>query len=457
MVTYTLDDTIAAIATPLGQGGIGIVRLSGPEALAVAEQVFTPAARSSLEGLESHKLVYGHARDPQNGHTLDEALLVCMRAPRSYTGQDVVEIQGHGGPTPLRAILTACLAQGARMACEGEFTLRAFCNGRLDLAQAEAVLDIITSRTETALRVAVNQLGGRLSDEVRRLRRGLLEALAYLEASIDFGEDVPEQDLLPDLDALGDLLCWLLGEAERGMVYRQGVRTAIVGRPNVGKSSILNRLLRAERAIVTPVPGTTRDTLEETLNIQGVPLVLTDTAGIAESQDLVEQLGIERSRRSIAQADLALVVFDGSVPPGLEDAQVATLVAGRPAVVAVNKSELGTTYDYAELLPEAPHIEVSALTGEGLPELEQCLVETVFAGQMGATEEPVASNPRHRDALRRAWAHVQDAGHAIRAGVPDDLVAIDVAGAVDALGAITGESASEELLEMIFGRFCIGK
>jgi tRNA modification GTPase len=454
---YTLDDTIAAIATPLGLGGIGIVRLSGPEALAVAQQVFIPAARSTLDGVTSHKLIYGHARDPQDGRIMDEALLVYMRAPRSYTGQDVVEIQGHGGPTPLRAILAACLAQGARMACEGEFTLRAFMSGRLDLAQAEAVLDIITSRTEAALRVAVNQLGGRLSGEVRQLRQGLLEALAYLEASIDFGEDVPEQDLLPDLDALGERLGWLLGEAERGMVYRQGLRTAIVGRPNVGKSSILNRLLRAERAIVTPVPGTTRDTLEETLSIQGVPLVLTDTAGIAESQDLVEQLGIERSRRSIAQADLALVVFDGSIPPGPEDAEVAALVAGRPAVVAVNKSELAPTYAYAELLPHAPHIVVSALTGEGLPELEQCLVETVFAGQAVATEEPVASNPRHRDALRRALAHVQDAGRAIQAGIPDDLVAIDVAGAVDALGAITGESASEDLLSTIFGRFCIGK
>ncbi len=454
---YSLDDTIAAIATPLGEGGVGIVRLSGPEALAVAERVFVPAGRASLQALESHKLVYGHVRDPQDGHTLDEVLLVLMREPRSYTGQDVVEIQGHGGPVPLRAILAACLAQGARMACEGEFTLRAFVNGRLDLAQAEAVLDIITARTEAALRVAVNQLGGRLSGVVQELRRALLETLAYLEASIDFGEDVPEQDIGPELDALGERLDWLLGEADRGMIYRQGVRTAIVGRPNVGKSSILNRLLRAERAIVTPVPGTTRDTLEEMLNIQGVPLVLTDTAGIAESLDLVEQLGIERSRRSIAQADLALVVFDGSVPPGPEDAEVAALVADRPAVVAVNKSELGSTHDYAGLLPAAPHIVVSALTGEGLPELEQCLVETVFAGQVGATEEPVASNPRHRDALRRALAHVQDAGRAIEAGVPDDLVAIDVAGAVDALGAITGESATEDLLETIIGRFCIGK
>jgi tRNA modification GTPase len=454
---YTLDDTIAAIATPLGQGGIGIVRLSGPEALAVARRLFVPSGRVALDGAVSHRLIHGRVRNPDDGHTLDEALLAYMRAPGSYTGQDVVEIQGHGGPTPLRAILSACLRQGARMAHEGEFTLRAFLNGRLDLAQAEAVLDIITSRTEAALRVALNQLGGRLSGEIRALRQGLLGALAYLEAAIDFGEDVPAQDIAPDLQAHGERLAWLLGEAERGMVYRQGVRTVIVGRPNVGKSSLLNRLLRAERAIVTPVPGTTRDTLEETLQIQGVPLVLTDTAGIAESDDLVERLGIERSRQSAAQADLALVVFDASAPPGPEDAQVAALAAGRPAVVALNKSDLPAADDYGALLPEVPHIPVSALTGEGLPELERCLVETIFAGQVAAADEPLASNPRHRDLLQQALAHVQDACRALAAGLPDDLVAIDVAAAVDALGAITGERASEELLATIFGRFCIGK
>ncbi len=454
---YTLDDTIAAIATPQGQGGIGIVRLSGPEALSIARRVFVPSGRATLDAIASHRLIHGRVGDPETGDTLDEALLVYMRGPRSYTGQDVVEIQGHGGPVPLRAILSLCLRRGARLAQEGEFTLRAFLLGRLDLAQAEAVLDIITSRTEAALRVAVNQLGGRLSSEVRALRHSLLEALAYLEASIDFGDDVPEQDIAPDLRAHGERLAWLLREAERGMVYRQGVRTVIVGRPNVGKSSLLNRLLRAERAIVTPVPGTTRDTLEETLNIQGVPLVLTDTAGIVESRDLVERLGVERSRRSIAQADLALVVFDGSAPPAPEDAQVAALAAERPAVVAVNKSDLPAAGGYAALLPQAPHIQVSALTGEGLPALEQCLVETIFAGQVAASDEPVASNPRHRDLLQQALAHVQDACRALGAGAPEDLVAIDVTGAVDALGAITGERASEDLLATIFGRFCIGK
>lgn len=453
---YTLDDTIAAIATPQGHGGIGIVRLSGPEALAIARQVFVPAGKKALNGVVSHRMLYGRVHDPESGDALDEALLVYMQAPRSYTGQDVVEIQGHGGPTPLRAILSACLRKGARMAHEGEFTLRAFVNGRLDLAQAEAVLDVIMARTEAALRVAVNQLGGRLSGEVRALRQRLLETLAYLEATIDFGEDVPPQDIAPELGACREELAWLLGEAERGMVYRQGVRTAIVGRPNVGKSSLLNRLLRAERAIVTPIPGTTRDTLEETLNLQGVPFVLTDTAGIVASDDPVERLGIERSRRSLAQADLALVVFDSSAPPSPEDAEVAALAAGRPAVVALNKSDLPPAGDYGALLPEAPHVRASALTGEGLAALEQRLVETAMAGR-AAGGEPVASNPRHRDLLQQALGHVQDACRALKAGTPEDLVAIDVAAATEALGGITGERVSEDLLATIFGRFCIGK
>lgn len=454
---YTLDDTIAAIATPLGQGGIGIVRISGPEALAVAARVFVPAGRTSLGNVESHRFVLGRVQDRRDGSTLDQALLVYMRAPRSYTGEDTVEIHGHGGPVPLREILSACLSQGARQAHEGEFTLRAFVNGRMDLAQAEAVLDIITSRTQAALRVAVNQLSGRLSSELQQLRQGLLGTLAYLEASLDFGDDVPAQDIAPELRAHGQRLIWLLQEAERGVVYRQGVRTVIIGRPNVGKSSLLNRLLRADRAIVTPVPGTTRDTLEETLNIQGVPLVLTDTAGIAEGGDLVERLGIERSRQAIAQADLALVVFDGSAAPEPKDELVASLAAGRPAVVALNKSDLPAASGYAALLPEAPHVRVSALTGEGLPELEQCLVETIFSGSAVAAGEPMVSNPRHRDLLRQALESVQDACRALETGTPDDLVAIDVAQAVQALGSITGENASEELLATIFGRFCIGK
>lgn len=455
---YTLDDTIAAISTPIGGGGIGIVRLSGPEALAIGRRIFAPARRGKGAWPEPYRLYYGHVRAPGTGRVVDEALLSYMQAPHSFTRQDVVEINAHGGAVALREILALCLSAGARPAREGEFTLRAFVNGRIDLAQAEAVLDIVRAKTEASLRVAVDQLGGRLSQAVRAARQGLLSVLAYLQASVDFAEDdIPYQDIAPDLRQAESLLQALLREAEQGIIYRQGVRAAIVGRPNVGKSSLLNALLRSERAIVTPIPGTTRDTLEETLDLQGIPLVLVDTAGLTASDDLVEQLGVERSRRAIAQADLVLLVVDGTAPPQNGDREVAALTEGRPTVVIVNKCDLPCVWDGQALLSEAPHIAVSALTGEGLPALEALLAEMILAGQVTIAEGAVASSPRHRDLLQRALGCVREAQRALASGVPSDLLSIDVSEAVAALGEITGETASDELLETIFGQFCIGK
>jgi tRNA modification GTPase len=458
---YTLDDTIVAIATPIGQGGIGIVRLSGPESLAVARGIFRPASHSLAHrhaALEPNRLYYGHIVEPTSGRPVDEVLFASMPAPHSYTRQDVVEIHAHGGPAPLREILRLCLHAGARPAHEGEFTLRAFLNGRLDLAQAEAVLDVIRAKTEASLRVSVNQLGGGLSRQVRALRRRLVDLLAYLEARVDFpSDDVPARDITPDLQALSDDLTVLLREAQRGLVYRQGVRTAIVGRPNVGKSSLLNALLRADRAIVTPIPGTTRDTLEETLDLQGIPFVLVDTAGINASEDLVEQLGVERSRRSLRQADLVLLVVDGSQPPSAEDAQVAALAEGVAAVVVVNKRDLPAEDDYREMLPSKPHVAISATTGEGLAELEERLATMVLGGAVVASDAPLLSSPRHRELVDRALGCVTEALRALAEGWPEDMLAIDLRDAVLALGEITGESASEDLLASIFGQFCIGK
>lgn len=457
MSTYSLDDTIAAIATPLGQGGIGIVRLSGPEAVSIGRRLFHPA-RSVRRWPKPYRLYYGHIRDPQTGRVVDEVLLSYMRAPRSYTRQDVLEINAHGGPVALREILRLCLEAGARPAREGEFTLRAFLNGRLDLAQAEAVLDIVRAKTEAALRVAVDQLSGRLSQAVRAIRQELLNALAYLQAAIDFPEeDIPPQDIAPTLAEAEARLEDLLAEANRGMIYRQGVRTAIIGRPNVGKSSLLNALLRQDRAIVTPIPGTTRDTIEEMFDLEGIPFVLVDTAGMTETQDFVERLGVERSRRAVEQADLVLLVVDGSAPLTEEDRQAAALAAARPAVVVVNKRDLPRVTAAEEILPQAPHLSISALTGEGLPALEALLVEFVLSGQVSTADAPRASNPRHRDLLQRALGHVREARRALREGLPDDFVSIDVSEAVEALGEITGETATEDLLETIFGQFCIGK
>jgi len=458
---YSLDDTIAAISTPIGQGGIGIVRLSGPDALAIVRRLFLPARDGLSEEIESHRLYYGHIIAPQAGRVIDEVLLSYMRAPQTYTRQDVVEINAHGGIAPLREVLSLCLEAGARLAHEGEFTLRAFLNGRIDLAQAEAVLDIITARTESALRIAVQQLGGHLSRRTHEIRSRLMDVLAYLEASIDFPEDeIPPRQVDQDLDWVEGELADLLRQADHGLIYRQGVRVAIVGRPNVGKSSLLNVLLRTERAIVTPIPGTTRDTLEETIALEGIPFVLVDTAGISETEDTIERLSVERSRTSLQRADLALVVVDGSQPPTEADYQVGELAAARPAIVVVNKSDLPSVSSYAELLPAAPHIAISALTGAGIPDLETLLVETVFSGSITLSDEPLVSNPRHRDLLRRAREQVVEAQGAcprLDRGLPTDLVAIDVTEAVNALGEITGETASEDLLERIFANFCVGK
>lgn len=455
---YALDDTIVAISTPIGQGGIGIVRLSGPEALPISSRLFVRASHSQGPATQSHHLYYGHIADPSSGRVVDEVLLSYMARPRTYTRQDVVEINAHGGIVPLREILSLCLRSGARMAHEGEFTLRAFLNGRIDLAQAEAVLDIVRAKTNASLRVALDQVGGHLSRRVRDIRAGLLDALAYLVASIDFPEDeIPPREIGPDLRRARRELSDLLRDANRGIVYREGVRTAIVGRPNVGKSSLLNALLRQERAIVTPIPGTTRDTVEETLNLQGIPLVLTDTAGINETDDLIERMGIERSRRSLERADLALLVVDGSETPAEADFEVAVLSADATTIVVVNKSDLPAASDYAQLLPEAPRLAVSALTGAGIPDLESLLVETIFSGSVSPSHEPMASNPRHRDLFRRALEQVAEAEDAHSRNTPADLIAIDLTEAVHALGEITGETASEDLLETIFGNFCIGK
>jgi tRNA modification GTPase len=464
--TFSLDDTIAAIATPLGEGGVGIVKISGPEATSILRRLFAPAA-GATDGLEPRRLAFGHIRDPQTGDVVDEVLAAHMPGPHSYTRQDVVEIQAHGGIVPLRRILGLTLAAGARPAEPGEMTLRAFLNGRLDLAQAEAVLDVVQARTEAALRVATEQLGGKLSARVRGVRAQVVDVLAYLEASIDFVEDeIPPQDVVTPLRAIAAELEEILATADRGLIYRQGIRAAIVGRPNVGKSSLLNALLRGERAIVTSIPGTTRDTLEETVNVGGVPLVLVDTAGIrAETDDEVERIGVERSRAALERADLALLVIDGSQPLTDADWDIAALIGGKPALVVANKCDLphlevgadGSTELAEVLLPSVRRLRVSALTNEGIEGLEEAIVELVFGGAVTTADTPLVSNPRHQASLKRAIDHVGAAEGGQLGGLSPDLVAIDVREAVDALGEITGETVSEDLLEAIFSNFCIGK
>lgn len=451
------DDTIAAIATAPGQAGLAVIRLSGPASAAVLGSMFRPTSRRPLA---PRRLTHGWVIDPTSGERIDEALAVVMPGPRSFTGEDAAEVHCHGGSISPQRVLRAALAAGARLAAPGEFTLRAFLNGRLDLAQAEALLDVVQARTERAHRLALDGLAGRLSREIRALRAQLQEPRAHLEASIDFSEeDLPERDITPDLEAVLRRVRELLEQAQQGIVYRQGARVALVGRPNVGKSSLLNALLRTERAIVTEIPGTTRDTVEETANLGGIPFWLIDTAGLRNATDPVEQLGVARSRAALETADLVLLVLDSSAPLDHEDRALITQTASRSLVVALNKVDLQPPRlcpaDLRPLLPNAPCVPVSALRGDGLAELERELCRAVLGGAPLA--DPAAANPRHVEALRRAEAALEAALRARADGLPADIQASEVAAAVHALGEITGENATEDLLEAIFSRFCIGK
>lgn len=480
----SLDDTIAAVSTPIGEGGIGIVRMSGPAAPAVLARLFRTApdidgqdgqaVPTAVARLAPFRLRHGYIVDPETAAPVDEVLAVFMPAPRTYTRQEVVEIDCHGGYVAVQRVLALCLAGGARLAEPGEFTLRAFLSGRLDLAQAEAVVDVVRARTDRALQTALGQLAGHLSRRLEPLRARLLDALAYVEASIDFEADLigTRRDLAADLHQVAAGLESVLAGAERGLIYRQGVRVAIAGRPNAGKSSLLNCLLRTGRAIVTDIPGTTRDTVEETSNLQGVPLVLIDTAGLAEDPaDPIEKLGVERSREALLQAGLVLVVLDASLPaaeagcrPGDGcDPPLASLLPGvpqgawgRPFIAVLNKIDLlppGARPGWAP----AGAVPVSALTGAGIDVLEQAMVDAILCGGAAASDVPLVSNPRHQAALRQALDQVRAAQATWQAGLPVDLLAVDLAAAVRTLGEVTGQTASDDLLDTIFGTFCIGK
>jgi len=473
------NDTIAAIATPPGVGGIGVIRVSGNDAFSLVLPLLRrPGGRTDLP--PSHLLTYGHVIDPSTREVLDEVLVAFMRAPHTYTREDVVEIQGHGGPLILRRILRAVLTQGARMANPGEFTLRAFLNGRLDLAQAEAVMDLIEAQTEAGQRLALQQLRGRLSKEVEAARSAMLGVVARIEASIDFPEeDVPTpmaDELCPLIVEAQQHVDGLLAGSEQGRLYRQGLRTAIIGRPNVGKSSLLNALLRAERAIVTPIAGTTRDTVEEVANLRGVPLHLIDTAGITPSDDPVEQIGVQRSRAAAETADIVLLVFDGSEPLTEQDRRVSSELQAmgfgttpaqngsfsghRAVIVVLNKSDREQRIEVnglRQVWPNATFVPTSALTSEGLSELEETIAELVLGSKVLSSESVLVTSVRHQEALRRAAGHLRAAISSLERALPLDFVSIDLRAAYDDLGEVTGETASDDLLDRIFSEFCIGK
>lgn len=461
------QDTIAAIATPAGEGGIGIVRLSGPGAYDVASKLFRRGHASrtvNVAHLESHYLYYGSIVDPLSGRQVDEVMLVRMAAPRTYTREDVVEISCHGGLVPVREVLSLCLAQGARPADAGEFTLRAFMNGRIDLSQAEAVAGVVAARTVQSLDLAVGELRGKLSQRLKPARDCLVETLAYLDAAADFPDDeIPPFDLRPALEHAQAALETVVASAQTGLLYREGIQVAIVGRPNVGKSSLLNTLLRSDRAIVTEIAGTTRDVIAESINLRGIPATLLDTAGITETEDLVERIGVDRSQHALATSGIALFVLDRSNPATIQDRAVAALLADRledgELLVAINKSDLPASPELGDvlgMLPGVPVVEISTLHGTGIEELETALYELVV-GRAEVAAEPALVTVRQLDALRRALDGVASAQSGLGEGIPLDLLAVDVRTALYAVGEITGERVSEAVLDEIFSRFCIGK
>jgi tRNA modification GTPase len=448
-------DTIAAIATPPGEGGIGVVRLSGPEAAAVAARLFQG---KDAAGFASHTAHYGWLVEPETGERIDECVLTLFRAPRSYTGEDVAELACHGSLLGLARVLNAARRAGARLAEPGEFTRRAFLNGRLDLARAEAVADLIRARTDASLRVAARQLEGRLSTAIRDLRAELIGLLAQIEATIDFPDDVEPPDRAAVAACLRETregAAALLRTADAGRIYREGAGVVIVGRPNVGKSSLLNALLRENRAIVTPIPGTTRDVIEEAVNIRGIPIRAIDTAGLRETSDPVEQIGVGRGRAQLAAADLALVVVDASEGLTPADRQVLKEIGETPALLVANKRDLGDRL--IDLPAGLPVIRTAAPLGEGIDDLEAAIAHALVGAATEGSDAILVSNARHQGRLEAAARAIQDAEAALAAGFDLDILATDVKIAAEALGEITGESVTEETISQIFARFCVGK
>jgi tRNA modification GTPase len=466
-------DTIAAVATPPGEGGIAVVRVSGPEARRIAARVFRPGRGGDPASFPGYSVHYGEFVDAAAGEVADDGLLTIFHAPHSYTGEDVIELACHGGRMTTARVLQLTLAAGARLAEPGEFTQRAFLNGRLDLAQAEAVADVIRARTESARRLARRQLEGALSQAVAALKDELIGILAAIEVTIDFSDEVGEleyESLTVRIAAARAEVERLLTTAERGRILREGLRVAIVGKPNVGKSSLLNALLRTERAIVTPIAGTTRDLVEETANVGGIPIVLVDTAGIRETADVVERIGVARAENAAADADVVLFVLDSTTGVTEEDRVVAQQLkqTGREilhVLIVLNKCDAVSPAEAAAAGPFKHDLpfpyegiaHVSALTGQNMDVLEQMLIRVV-SGNGGADEASVmVANTRHREALEAALASLREAERTAVQRLPGDFIAIDVRGALDSLGLITGETVTDEIIHRIFHDFCVGK
>lgn len=458
-------DTIAAISTPMGEGAIAIVRLSGDDAIKIADRLYSGPSEKQLTEVPSHTIHYGHIADPDTGQIVEEVMVSVLKGPKTFTREDIVEINCHGGIVTVNRVLQLALNHGARLAEPGEFTKRAFLNGRIDLSQAEAVMDLIRAKTDRAMNVALGQMEGRLSKLIQRLRQEILETLAHVEVNIDYPEydDVEEMThsmLIEKATFVKNEIEKLLQTSQQGKILREGLSTVIVGRPNVGKSSLLNSLIHENKAIVTDIPGTTRDVIEEYVNVRGVPLRLVDTAGIRETEDIVERIGVEKSRQVLKKADLILLVLNYSEALSKEDEQLFEAVSGMDVIVIVNKTDLPQKADLKrvrELAKDSPVVTTSLLEEQGIDQLEESISSLFFEGSVGASDLTYVSNTRHIALLSQAKRTIEDALEAIEAGVPIDLVQIDLTRTWELLGEIIGDAVHESLIDQLFAQFCLGK
>ncbi|HDB3553063.1 TPA: tRNA uridine-5-carboxymethylaminomethyl(34) synthesis GTPase MnmE [Staphylococcus aureus] len=456
-------DTITSISTPMGEGAIGIVRLSGPQAVEIADKLYK--GKHLLNDVPSHTINYGHIIDPESKEVVEEVMVSVLRAPKTFTREDIIEINCHGGILTINRVLELTMTYGARMAEPGEFTKRAFLNGRIDLSQAEAVMDFIRSKTDRASKVAMNQIEGRLSDLIKKQRQSILEILAQVEVNIDYPEyddveDATTEFLLEQSKEIKQEINRLLDTGAQGKIMREGLSTVIVGKPNVGKSSMLNNLIQDNKAIVSEVAGTTRDVLEEYVNVRGVPLRLVDTAGIRETEDIVEKIGVERSRKALSQADLILFVLNNNEALTQEDYTLYEVVKNEDVIVIVNKMDLEQNIDINEvkdMIGDTPLIQTSMLKQEGIDELEIQIRDLFFGGEVQNQDMTYVSNSRHISLLKQARQTIQDAIDAAESGVPMDMVQIDLTRTWEILGEIIGETASDELIDQLFSQFCLGK
>ena len=457
-----MEDTIAAIGTPLGEGGIGIIRISGPASRDILEEIFECTGDSS--SVENRRLTYGRIIDKEKNQIIDECMAVFMQAPKTYTTEDTAEINCHGSMVSLKNTLQLILKKGARLAEPGEFTKRAFLNGRIDLSQAEAVIDVVKAKTDRSFDVAISQLQGALSLKVSEIRRSLLDLLVDITVNIDYpDEDIEEityEKMEDDLLLIRDHIDDLRSTAHTGRMLREGIRITICGRPNVGKSSLMNALLRENRAIVTEIPGTTRDTIEENVNIRNIPVNLIDTAGIHETEDIVEKMGIERSKDAFNQADYIILVLDASQPLTEEDQTLISYIGNRNCLVVMNKQDLGMCLDEEQLasaLPCGRLLPASVKKEEGIEEIEDQIEELVYGSTAPSADHVMVNNVRHIQLLDDAAGDLERATEMIRRNEPLDFIEVDVRSAYDALGEVIGETVSDEILNEVFSRFCLGK